>query len=385
MSLDQFIFYLEGNIAGIVLMGIMLINDRYHSMRQEKQLWFNRTLIAHMLYFANDVGWAAVLSGVLPRTRILMVLFNFLNYVLLSLVAYEWFMYMAASENMDLVRSRRKRILCLTPMILSVTVLIICYISAPLFWIDETGNLNPLYYPMMIAVPILYLLAAFIISMINAGKTESRADKHLYRLIGIYPLSIIGFGVLQLMMLTSPLMCFGCTIMMVFFYIQNMQMLVSVDSLTRLNNRGQIDRYVEQTRYRENERAYAMMMDIDHFKKINDTYGHAEGDRALILLSETLKQTAEQIKTPMFLGRYGGDEFAVFLQTTENDDLPEQVSEMIRTILHEKQQASHLPYDLRVSIGYDVLRDKNDTMAACLARADENLYQNKYAAGTLRE
>jgi hypothetical protein len=38
-----------------------------------------------------------------------------------------------------------------------------------------------------------------------------------------------------------------------------------------------------------------------------------------------------------------------------------------------------------VSIGYDVLRDKNDTMAACLARADENLYQNKYAAGTLRE
>ena len=385
MSLDQFIFYLEGNIAGIVLMGIMLINDRYHSMRQEKQLWFNRTLIAHMLYFANDVGWAAVLSGVLPRTRILMVLFNFLNYVLLSLVAYEWFMYMAASENMDLVRSRRKRILCLTPMILSVTVLIICYISAPLFWIDETGNLNPLYYPMMIAVPILYLLAAFTISMINAGKTESRADKHLYRLIGIYPLSIIVFGVLQLMMLTSPLMCFGCTIMMVFFYIQNMQMLVSVDALTKLNNRGQIDRYVEQTRYRENERAYAMMMDIDHFKKINDTYGHAEGDRALILLSETLKQTAEQIKTPMFIGRYGGDEFAVFLQTTENDQLPEQVSEMIRTILHEKQQASHLPYDLRVSIGYDVLRDKNDTMAACLARADENLYQNKYAAGTLRE
>ena len=385
MSLDQFIFYLEGNIAGIVLMGIMLINDRYHSMRQEKQLWFNRTLIAHMLYFANDVGWAAVLSGVLPRTRILMVLFNFLNYVLLSLVAYEWFMYMAASENMDLVRSRRKRILCLTPMILSVTVLIICYISAPLFWIDETGNLNPLYYPMMIAVPILYLLAAFTISMINAGKTESRADKHLYRLIGIYPLSIIAFGVLQLMMLTSPLMCFGCTIMMVFFYIQNMQMLVSVDALTKLNNRGQIDRYVEQTRYRENERAYAMMMDIDHFKKINDTYGHAEGDRALILLSETLKQTAEQIKTPMFIGRYGGDEFAVFLQTTENDQLPEQVSEMIRTILHEKQQASHLPYDLRVSIGYDVLRDKNDTMAACLARADENLYQNKYAAGTLRE
>ena len=385
MSLDQFIFYLEGNIAGIVLMGIMLINDRYHSMRQEKQLWFNRTLIAHMLYFANDVGWAAVLSGVLPRTRILMVLFNFLNYVLLSLVAYEWFMYMAASENMDLVRSRRKRILCLTPMILSVTVLIICYISAPLFWIDETGNLNPLYYPMMIAVPILYLLAAFTISMINAGKTESRADKHLYRLIGIYPLSIIVFGVLQLMMLTSPLMCFGCTIMMVFFYIQNMQMLVSVDALTKLNNRGQIDRYVEQTRYRENERAYAMMMDIDHFKKINDTYRHAEGDRALILLSETLKQTAEQIKTPMFIGRYGGDEFAVFLQTTENDQLPEQVSEMIRTILHEKQQASHLPYDLRVSIGYDVLRDKNDTMAACLARADENLYQNKYAAGTLRE
>jgi diguanylate cyclase (GGDEF)-like protein len=368
----------------MVILAIMLINDRFHSTLQEKQLWFNRTIIAHILYFISDIAWAAVLSGQLPKTRFLTAAFNFTNYILLSLLAYEWFMYMAAAENMQLVKSKKKRIRLLLPMAVSILVMIAAYAAAPSFWISESGELNSLYYVLMILAPVIYLMAAFILSMVNAKKAETE-DKLMYRLIGIYPLGVLGFGLIQTFTLDAPLFCFGCTVMMLFFYIQNMQTQVSVDPLTRLNNKGQISRYLARTHYRENVRIFVMMIDIDRFKQINDTYGHAEGDRALVIVADALKKIDDHIKMPVFIGRFGGDEFTVCVQDpTENEDLPERIAVILREELAEKQEACHLPYDLRISIGCEVLKDENDTMEACLVRADGKLYEYKRAHGTGR-
>lgn len=384
MQLDYFFFYTEANIVCMVILAIMLLNDRLHSTRQEKQLWFNRTIVAHILYFISDIAWAAVLSGQLPKTRFLAALFNFTNYVLLSLLAYEWFMYMAAAENMAMVKNRRKRAVCFLPMGISILVMVIAYIAAPAFWISESVELNDLYYVLMIAAPAIYLLAAFILSMRNAKKADSD-DRLLYRLIGIYPLGILGFGLIQTFALNAPLFCFGCTVMMLFFYIQNMQTQVSVDALTQLNNKGQINRYLARTNYRENVRIFVMMIDIDRFKQINDTYGHAEGDRALVIVSDALKMIDDHIKMPVFIGRYGGDEFTVCVQDpTESEDLPERIAEILREELEKEQQEHHLAYELRISIGWDVLRDGDDTMEACIVRADEKLYENKRAKGNVR-
>ena len=165
MGLDYFIFYTEANIVCILILAIMLINDRIHSTQQEKQIWFNRTIVAHILYFLSDMCWAAVLSGQLPRTRFTVALFNLSNYILLSLMAYEWFMYMTAAEKMSFRASRRKRALCLLPMIVSVLAMVVAYISAPTFWISESNELNAWYYPMMISVPTLYLLSAFVLKL----------------------------------------------------------------------------------------------------------------------------------------------------------------------------------------------------------------------------
>jgi diguanylate cyclase (GGDEF)-like protein len=189
---------------------------------------------------------------------------------------------------------------------------------------------------------------------------------------------VVFFGLLQTFFLNAPLFCFGCTIMMLFFYIQTLQALISVDSLTRLNNRGQIDRYMKQVRYRENVPVWGIMIDIDHFKQINDTYGHAEGDRALVIVSDALRQTAEQMKGPEFIGRYGGDEFTVILQASEED--ADRLIATLREILHKKQVENNLPYELKLSIGRDCLRDARDTMAACLNRADQQLYEFKRKA-----
>ena len=87
---------------------MILVNDRIYRAQEEKQVCFNRTVIGFIMYFSSDVGWAAVLGGQLPRTRAFVVLFNLTNYIILSHITYEWFMFMAASERMSFRTDRRK-------------------------------------------------------------------------------------------------------------------------------------------------------------------------------------------------------------------------------------------------------------------------------------
>ena len=380
MSTDYVIFYVEASLVCIIILSMLLIHDILHSTKQEKQIWFNRAIISFILYFVSDAFWAAVLGGALPNPRWLVVLLNLSNYILMSVMAYEWFMFMAASEKLPFRSSKAKTRLLLLPMVISILFIVVAYIVSPYFLISESGGLNIWYHPLQIAAPLFYLLTASAISLNNVRKAESNEEKKNYWPFGIIPLGVIACGLIQLLTLNAPTFCFGCTLMLLWFYIQHMQTMISVDELTRLNNRGQINRYMEQVRYRENVVVSIMMIDINRFKQINDTYGHAEGDRALMLVSEALRRTCEQVKAPIFIGRYGGDEFTLIIQDPgEDDGFPEKVAGTLQTVLSDKAQEKQLPYPLEVSIGYDKLRDKNDTMRECLIRADENLYKEKKA------
>ena len=373
MELEYFAFYTEASLVCVAIFIMLIFQNSNYRTKTEQENWFIRTGVVHIIYFLSDVGWAAVESGVLPRIRFYVVLFNFTNYVVMHLIGYCWFMYMAASEGMLLDKKRRFASIVMIPAIVSVLLIIVAYVINPLFWINNDGILNDLYYPFMVAVPVLYVLIASIISLKNAKKTSVKEEKRLYRLIALYPLAIGCFGMLQTFALNAPLFCFGVTLMMVYFYIKSLQMLVSVDSLTKLNNRGQIDRYMDNIHYSEDESCCVCMIDIDRFKKINDRYGHAEGDRALTLMADALRKTADEAAFPVFLGRFGGDEFVMIIRSADNEAVTDLLSNF-REILKEK--SAGLQYKLEASVGYDFLSE-DDTAEACMKRADEWLYSNK--------
>ncbi len=377
MGFDYFVFYTEASIICTVILLMIFITDRIYNTKQEKQIWFGRAIMTFILYFISDACWAAIISDQFPKIRFFAVLFNFTNYVFLGLMGYGMFMLIAATEKMPFRKSLIKRHLVFSPVFVSTLFIVIAYIKDPLFWINENNQLNDLYFPLLILVPSCYLMAGFILSVKYAIRSDRKEEKRQFLFIGIVPLSVGAFGLIQVFALNAPTFCFGCTLMWLWFYIQNMQSLISVDDLTHLNNRGQINRYMEQLRYSEDTDIYIMMLDINRFKGINDTYGHAEGDRALIVASEILRQTCEQIKSTVFLGRYGGDEFTIILQTSGEDEGPEQVAGIIRKLIAERHQVDQLPYGLEFSIGYDRLRDKDDTVADCMKRADKMLYRDK--------
>ena len=377
MGFDYFVFYTEASLVCVIILTMILITDRMFHTKQEKQIWFSRAISAFILYFISDACWAAMLSGMFPKIRFFAVLFNYTNYILLSLMGYGLFAFIAVSGKMSFFNSIRNRRLCFIPVVVSVLFISIAYVTNPLFWINENNELNALYFPLMIAVPSLYLIAGFIFSVAYALRSELREEKRRYLVIGSVPFGVMAFGMIQVVALNAPTFCFGCTIMWLWFYIQNTKALISVDDLTHLNNRGQINRYLEQIRYSEDSRVIILMIDIDRFKGINDRYGHAEGDRALVIVSDALRQTCAKINASVFLGRYGGDEFTIIIQNPIDEDYTERLITLLRNNLAEKQQENSLPYELDVSIGYDEVTDGNDSVYACMNRADEKLYIDK--------
>ncbi len=381
MGFDYFVFYTEASLICVIILSTILVADRMYNTKQEKQVWFRRAIVAFMLYFISDAFWAAMLSGEFTVKRSYVVLVNLSNYILLGLMAYGLFMFIAASEKMPFRKDARIRRLIFLPVIISTLAISIAYVKNPLFWVNEQNELNNLYFPLMIAAPSLYLWAGFGLSVRYAVKSVSKMDKRRFLAIGSIPVIVMAFGMIQVVVLNAPTFCFGCTVMWLFYYLENMQTMISVDDLTHLNNRGQINRYLEQIHYNKDVRVIIMMIDINKFKTINDTYGHAEGDRALVIVSEALRQTCEQIKASVFLGRYGGDEFTIVIKNPEEDIMPEQLVSLMRSILTQKKTENQLPYDLNVSIGYDLIRGSDDDANECLKRADKNLYIDKQRKG----
>ena len=118
-----------------------------------------------------------------------------------------------------------------------------------------------------------------------------------------------------------------------------------------------------------------MMLDIDFFKNVNDTYGHQVGDIVLQALSKICQDTLRQVDIP---GRLGGEEFAVILPETSCTEALEVAERLRETIAStEVTIPVGLPIHFTVSIGVTTLLDKNSNIDMLLNQADKALYEAK--------
>ena len=375
---DYFIYYASSNVVGIIIFGIMLAHDRLSVDRQEKQLKYDQVLIAFMLYFLSDAVWAGVDSGTFPVTRFSVLGTNFLNFLISTFITYSWIQYVMVVEQVPNRNSLKVRLLLMMPVFISIIALVITYLINPGILIDDNFKTTGLFDIFFVSMPYVYLVAVIIYAMRKAIKENDPIEKKKHLYVGFFPMMVVVGGLMQILLMpTLPFFCFGCTIFMLIFFIQSLDDQVSTDPLTKLNNRGQLTRYVSQdSNLRiEGRLTYVIMIDINYFKQINDTYGHAEGDKALIILSQALTQSVRQYNMPMFLGRYGGDEFVIIAHPIEENEI-EKLKQTIRENVVEKCRKEKRKYILSIGIGYDRLLD-DDSIQKCMQRADGKLYEDK--------
>ena len=181
-------------------------------------------------------------------------------------------------------------------------------------------------------------------------------------------------GVIQIIFQDVPVLSVGIVISFLLAYINIIESLISLDPLTGISNRKKL---LQQLLYRlqnikPDEKLYFLFIDVDKFKRINDSYGHVEGDR--VLTDIALLLTRHTTGTDSCVGRYGGDEFAVIftLKKTMSDDVCARFIEC----LHDNDITAGGEHKVTLSIGCTECT-QSDSIKDIIARADKEMYEIK--------
>jgi len=157
-----------------------------------------------------------------------------------------------------------------------------------------------------------------------------------------------------------------------------LEKLASTDSLTQLPNRQAIMNRAEKEfahAKRYNRPLSLVMIDVDHFKSINDTYGHAAGD---IVLEQVGQICGETLRDSDVLGRVGGEEFVLLLPDTPPDNAKHVAERMRQRLAQTPIQIENLDLNITASFGVASITPDDGSLEEILARSDAAMYDAKH-------
>lgn len=157
-----------------------------------------------------------------------------------------------------------------------------------------------------------------------------------------------------------------------------LESLVSTDYLTGISNRRHLFQLGEKefSRARRYHRPLSvLMLDLDHFKKINDTYGHDIGDETLKVVARTIKDCLRSVDG---FGRFGGEEFVVFLPETEIEAAGKVGDRIRQAIAAMSIQIEQTTVQVTISVGVATMTEQDQALYHILKRADRALFQAKH-------
>ncbi|MBR0165080.1 MAG: GGDEF domain-containing protein [Lachnospiraceae bacterium] len=242
---------------------------------------------------------------------------------------------------------------------------------------DDAGHFvrGPLF-PLMNAFAYIYFFATTVHAFVKLRTEKSLVRRRRLRLLGLFIVAPMIGATLQLVIGGYPFVPPSISIGFIFIFVNIQSDQINVDALTGLNNRKSMENYVSGMIENASEHAafYLFVIDADRFKEINDSKGHVEGDRALRLIADALRATADTFKG--FVSRYGGDEFVAVVEATGRS-LPDAFYEQVDIQLKRISEKNALEYPLSVSAGCSRCATPLTSVSALIADADKMLYIRK--------
>ena len=376
LGMSELGFYAEVCVGDACVLLILLYSIKRLPTPQLKFGLFSKLVFWHIIYFFSDALWALVNDGVFAKNLITVLAVNYSNAVIISILFYSCFVFAEISSRPEMTRMQIQSLQTKLriPIVIEAVLLLVSFVLAPKFWLKDNLEPNDFYYVVLMFLPFVYIMTPTFRCFSRVLKPQNRKNLKTYLVVASYvPCCIVAAALQVFYSLNTPIFCFGCTLIILFVYLNLQSQLISTDSLTSLNNRNQLEVFLQQQR--EQKSYYVVMVDVDHFKQINDTYGHIEGDNALVLVSSALKKACDRLGKSVFLCRYGGDEFLLVVPT----DMPGYAVREIQECLREELSTRHGTqyYAIEVSIGYAGWDGDVSSFKDSIDKADQMMYVEK--------
>ena len=359
------------NAIGIFLIFITWMNS--HIIRERRTLDDN--LFSVMLFASGLSCFMEAISFLLdgkifPGAFFLVLFTNSYLYFASSGISALWCLYVDYTFYHDTERFRK----VYAPLI---AVCGICWAAVLgnvwgkyFFSIDQNNvyHREPLGY-LLFMLPFVFSF----ISIITAYRARKVGDSmHIFP-IWAFLAPFFVCMVIQTLVYGISLAWCGVAIGLSSLYMYMQNNLVYRDPLTGLYNRYYLKHVLGSPSWNRGKGHSGIMIDLDYFKNINDTYGHSKGDKALCDVAAILKTNVPE-KSQVF--RFAGDEFIILLETCKNEevlDVREKIQDAIRDFNAEGLQ----PYELSLSMGYSTYFPAKNDADSFLIAMDKSMYKDK--------
>ena len=373
-------YYVQTNLICILVLMIVIFYFFKKGSANTASIIFKNLCISTILFCFFDMC-AGILRGTMfPHAHFFIEISNALYLEFGTIISYLWLKYVYIQLEQNNSNYKKKIRFYAIPLIM-ITCLILFNHHRNIFFEIDSNNLyirkkGIVFYFFVscfyLCVPTLKIITTFLKSK------QKFIDKKILNLVFfIIPPTIT--NIVQFWIYGLTLNQVGITFSILIVLLNHQKEQIKIDELTSLNNRFEFNRYLNEimTTKKDDDKISLFMIDADHFKQINDKYGHLTGDKALVEIAKTIKKVSEKQKKKLFTSRYGGDEFIIVGVNLEENEI-KSIQIKIREELNKINQKGHNPYVLKVSIGVNsTLKKEIKSVSSFIQEADHKMYQKK--------
>lgn len=300
------------------------------------------------------------------------ILLHIALFALAPIITYHWYLFAKLWINKNIDYKYKNNILFLSPIIANIFLVLFSPFFKLIFYINKYNVYNRgILFFIPFAISYLYLICGFFVIYKNRKKLY-RIEFLPLILFGIFPTLATLF---QILFYGPLLMWSSISFSLIILYLYMQQKMVHIDYLTGAWTREKLYSFLNNKSNQRKYKSFAMVLiDLDDFKKINDTYGHNEGDKALMNL---VSITQNIIGPEASITRYGGDEFILILNVCSPKEVENIISKIHRSLIDYSNHLK-LPYIINFSYGYDFYNlEAHTNISECINEADKLMYQHK--------
>ena len=372
------ILYCTLNIFCLSILILILLQIIKSKDRRTSQFIYSWFIISSVILCGSDLLWGIVDSSFFWQfSESVDFMVNSIYHIFTLVTAYMWYLYSESEMETRTTTTKKGLIVSLIPLVTGVSLIVGSYWQNLVFYIDnngvyQRGNL----YIVHISICFFYIILTSVKALVRSFDKENYLKRTRYRTLAYFCIFPLISGIFQIMLVGSPMLSAGVTFAAIQVYVRSRQELISVDPLTKLNNRAEMERYIDHKMRNRNasKDLYLFIMDMDDFKKINDKFGHVEGDEAIVIAASAIRSAIGKASLNAF--RYGGDEFVVSGEV-KPDFNPDEFCKLINERLSEETESRGKEYSLHMSAGYIKHTPEIKSIAEFIEAADEYLYMKK--------
>lgn len=294
----------------------------------------------------------------------------YLNNIILSFVSTVYFVSKFYSD----VKIPKKVLIYVTIPALLIVICLIINLFVPLFFEINKVTLEytrkPLYF-IQVVISILYFLYPIILSLI--AKKKGRG--HLFFPVIVFVSPIVFAIIIEALFSGVSILMVATAIGLNSIYINLQSKYCSVDQLSGLFTRTHLINDLTESIEKHDYNVCGIMIDIDEFKNINDSYGHICGDLVIEDMGNIILWITKNNKNAVGY-RYAGDEFVIIVKKSSDDEINKLLNSLNEyTMMYFKEQVNHCEFTF--SYGYSFLDRNVDNLNSFITKIDSQMYINK--------